>query len=295
MNNTICPYTTQPVASIQSSREHIVPDALGGPNAFALAADKTKNSTYGQTVDARLINSPLMGMLAARAGVETRSGPSTWSARGELLDGAHPVDVRGSGAEVGFRLRKPVDIDSVTGMPKGVMGFGEAAEQELARVTKDLERKGMTVVPGEQLTRDPTVHVSINHNLAETAQGLGKIAYLATVRVFGDAFINTAGAAQYRSWIDAELTTEALQATGLLTLPPSVAPQIPVSVTHVNHVISCWVVDGRVFTMVSLFNAPLFTRGFLVATPELTLPPFVGKVMVIDAAKKTLEEHELRL
>lgn len=69
MNNRTCPYTGLPISKVVASREHIVPDALGGPNGFALAADRAQNSRYGQTVDSRLINSTLMGKAAVEAGV----------------------------------------------------------------------------------------------------------------------------------------------------------------------------------------------------------------------------------
>lgn len=83
MNNKTCPYTCLPISKVVASREHIVPDALGGPNGFALKADRDRNSRYGDTVDARLIQSTLMGQAAADANVMTRTGPAEWSALGK--------------------------------------------------------------------------------------------------------------------------------------------------------------------------------------------------------------------
>lgn len=82
------------IANIESNREHIIPDALGGPNSLALNADAKTNSELGEGLDSRLINSPLMAMLASRAGVQARSGPVTVKLQGQLLADGSPVDIR---------------------------------------------------------------------------------------------------------------------------------------------------------------------------------------------------------
>ncbi len=84
--------------------------------------------------------------------------------------------------------------------------------------------------------------------------GLGKIAYLMTVRTLGDAFVNTTGAAQYRKWLNAEPTHEALCESGLIAnWPTPIGSEFNTLPEHF-HVLTCLVMDGKVATFVRLFN-----------------------------------------
>lgn len=288
--NKICPYTCEPISAIEVSCEHIVPDALGGPEIFALAADKTRNSAYGASVDIRLIRSPLMGMVAARAGVETRSGPSTWKTQGQLMADGSPVELVGSKDALAFRFRKPVDVDPETRRVRAVKGFGADLDKELARVTKDLLRKGWELVPTATQVLGSDVRGSFEHNLSEATQGLTKIAYLATVWAVGDGFINTAAGAQYRRWLDVEPTAEALEAAGLRPLGTSL---LKTQGKPTQHHIVCVISGQTVLTSVRLFNEPLFELALAVEVPELQLLDGHGCLMTIDAANKTFENQLL--
>jgi hypothetical protein len=285
--NKICPYTCQPISAIEVSCEHIVPDALGGPEKFALAADKPRNSAYGASVDIRLIRSPLMGMAVAGAGVETRNGPWTWKTRGQLIaDDAH-VELIGSKNSVQFRFRKPVDIDPETRQVRAVRGFGDDLDREMARVSKDFLRKGRQLVPIGTKVLDSGVRGSFEHNLSEAVQGLAKIAYLATVWSVGDRFITTAAGAQYRSWLNAEPTAEALEAAGLR---PVGASMFKNQGKPIQHDIACIITGQTVLTGVRLFNQRLFELTVAVEVPELRLLNGHGRLITIDATAKTFEE-----
>jgi hypothetical protein len=288
--NRICPYTCQPISAIEVSSEHIVPDALGGPESFALAADKPRNSAYGASVDIRLIRSPLMGMAAARAGVETRNGPSTWKTQGQLVADDSPVELIGSKDSVQFRFRKPVEVDPETRQVRAVKGFGAGVDRELARVSADLLRKGRELVPIETKVLDSGVRGSFAHNLSEAVQGLSKIAYLATVWAVGDGFINTAAGAQYRSWLDVEPTAEALESAGLR---PVGASMFKTQGMPSQHHIACVISGQTVLTGVRLFNHPLFELTLAVEAPELQLLDGHGHLVTIDAATKTFEDRLL--
>lgn len=287
--NQICPYTSQPIDAIDFNREHIVPDALGGPEGFCLAADRVRNSAYGSSVDVRLIGSTLMGMLAARAGVETRSGPATWRVQGQLVADGSPVELVGRKDATAFRFRKPVLVDRETRKVRVVKGFGADLDKELARVTKDLRRKGFDLVPGAPETLGSDVRGTFGHHFSEAIQGLTKIAYLATVWAAGDGFINTAAGAQYRSWLEAEATSDALAAAGL---QPLAASLFKVPGKQTQHDIACVFSGQSVLTGVRLFNEPLFEIAIAVQVPELQLRDGHGHLVLIDAANKTFE-HKL--
>lgn len=291
MNNLTCPYTCLPISDIDATREHIVPDALGGPNAFALSADSTRNSRYGASVDSRLINSTAMGMAAAAAGVRTRSGPATWATRGSLVADGAEVQVVGSHESMDLRFRKPVEVDPVTREVQTISGFGASLDKELARVRRDLQRKGRDLgVVEERQTINPIVHGQFEHNFSEMAQGLTKIAYLATVWAVGDEFIETSAGARYRSWIDAEPTAAALEAAGLQPWGPSLFSE---DGPRYQHRISCMAFGELLVTGVRLFGERMFEVTIAVEAPELNLPDRHGWLATIDAKAKTFEETQL--
>jgi hypothetical protein len=291
MNNTLCPYTALPVSSIKTNREHIVPDALGGANGFALKADAQTNVDYGGTVDSWLIHSPVASMLAAQFGVHTRSGTSVFKARGALVADASPVDVELGQNLASFRSRVPVVKDENSGAIVAVRGFGPAAENELSRVAAGVAKKGLTVVPGERALLDSEVRVPFVVNRLDIAHGLGKIAYLATVWTLGDSFIPTAGAARYRAWINAEHTEAALSAIGLGMLPTA---ELGAEFGHMSkstHILTCTVINGKVATFVRLFNNDLLSFGSVVDIPELQIMPNSMRIISIDSVQKSIEER----
>ncbi|MXN28143.1 HNH endonuclease [Delftia sp. CH05] len=286
--NQICPYTSRPVGNIEASREHIVPDAIGGPDKFSLAACKQYNSRYGATVDVRLTKSPLMGMLAAAADVETRNGPASWTVQGQLVADGSPVEITGAYSTASFRFRKPVAVDGSSPGSQVIKGFGAGLDKEVERVSKDLQRKGRRLeVTGTQNVGS-AVRGHFEHNLAEAAQGLTKIAYLATVWALGDGFIGTAAGALYRSWIDAAPSSDALSKAGLKALDSSVfkRPGRPT-----QHDIVCFVSGHTVVTGVRLFNERLFEIAIAVEVPEVRLPDQRGRLITIDAVTKTFTDE----
>jgi hypothetical protein len=292
MNNTICPYTALPVSQVVLSREHIVPDGLGGPNGFSLKADIEKNSDYGSSIDSWLIRSPLVSVFAARFGVETKSGLSTlFKARGHLIADGSPVDVQLGQASAEFRSRIPVVKNPETGQISGVRGFGSAAEAEVAKISARLAKKGSTVLPGECVELDSTVKIPVTFNQLDVVHGLGKIAYLTTVWVLGDAFIGTEGAATYRKWIDADHTRAALEAVGLHTIPTDGLAAEFAHFSEATHILTCAVVDGQVVTCVRLFNNDLLSFSAVVAIPELPTEPRTIRIIAIDPVNKTFEER----
>lgn len=292
MNNKICPYTLLSVSDVVVSREHIVPDSLGGPNGFALAADKLRNSQYGDTVDARLINSTLMGQAASEAGVITKKGrPATWSALGQLEADGAAVQLRGSHAGVDFRFRTPVEVDAGDRSVLSIRGFGPAVDKEIARVREDLLRRGRDVSILEQSQSvNPVVRGRFEHNFSEALQGLTKIAYLATVWAIGDEFIATDAGSQYRSWIDAEPTAAALEAAGLQLAGRTLFSE---GGPNNQHLISCMAAGDHLVTGVRLFSKPYFEVTIAVRVPELKLPHGHGWLAKVDAKAKTVSETML--
>ena len=291
MHNTICPYTCQPVSAIDASREHIIPDALGGPNEFALGADRACNSTYGEGVDSNLINSPLVSLSATRYGVETRSGEAQMRKRGVLTADASPVDVTFSKDEVKLRMRMPVVKDE-NGNLVAVRGFGYAAQAELQRLERDFKKKGRSVIAGEPTPLAPEVKVSLVHNHNHVQQGLAKIAYLATVWTVGDAFVNTSAGGLFRAYINSAPETDDLKAVGLAAVRVDDLKEAMPDMPGHYHVIICRRDGSQIATAIRLFGQDLLTRMFVVEAPELPASAPMTRILIVDSIEKTLEEAE---
>lgn len=290
--NKKCPYSLRQIADIDSSREHVIPDALGGPNGLALNADAETNNKLGEGVDARLINSPLMAMSASRARVQTRSGPVTLKLQGELLADESPVDIRISeDGSTNFRSRVPVVKDRTTGEVVAVRGFGGAAQKQLEDLSTGHARKGRVVLAGEATTLDPTTHVSVGYNRVEVEQALAKIAYLTAVWTFGDAFLDTAAAGAFRALVLGPLASEPLANDGIAIRQdePDEPPVLPPRDNE--HHLHCAALDGVLFVRVSLFCSPLFTRKFL-ALLNLSGAARTSRLILVDATTKTFEERK---
>lgn len=153
MNNTICPYTTNQLSADKFSREHIIPDALGGPNAFALRADALANSQHGAKVDSHLIHADFVAMLASKVGVKTRSGTSAWQLPGQLRADRSRVVAEFSGNSVRPRFTRPVETDPTTGRVIAVKGFGADARTSpnSAQLLRDHPRPREDRLPGDGL------------------------------------------------------------------------------------------------------------------------------------------------
>jgi len=287
MFNTKCPYTLEPIAEIDSNREHIIPDALGGPNGFALNADAMANSTFGDGVDATLINQPLMLMKASQAEVETRSGPVVVKLQGTLVSDGSPSDIRiFEDGRATFRSRIPVVKDPNTGEVIGVRGYGDAAKKQADALRAGNAKKGRIVVTGESVAGDPTTNVRLRHDLAADDQGLGKIAYLTAVWTLGDTFIDTPAAAAFRKLIFGPPTRESIDASGVRVLRDdgSEAPFIPPSARE--HHLICATTGGTLFVYVSLFCDHLFTRSYIAPLAFSDS----SRAIVVNATDKTFEE-----
>lgn len=197
----------------------------------------------------------------------------------------------GRHAGVDFRFRRPVEVDAVAEGVTAIRGFGPAFDEEIARVRKDLRRKGRDIAILEQRqTVNPVVRCRFEHNLSEALQGLTKIAYLAAVWAVGDEFIATEAGRRYRNWINAEPTATALEAAGLrpagLSLFSEGGPKN-------QHLISCMAAGEHLITGVRLFSKPYFEVTIAVQVPELKLPHGHGWLAIIDANDRTLKETML--
>lgn len=261
MKNTICPYTLQPIATIQAGREHVIPDALGSPNGFAVSASIKANNQFGSTIDVALVESDMVRMCSTRLGLRTRSGPSRLKLRGNLTSDSSEVDLKFSPESVDVRLRSPIVKDESDEIV-GVRGYGDDAWKELGRISSDFAKKGKTVQAGSATPIDGEVLTRVSVNARDIGQGLLKIAYLTNVWLFGDDFIQGGVAAIFRDCLTDSGEVAPRLATSQMDYA-EIAACVP-ALTEAHHMLACVRSDGQITTVVRLFNNDLLSANFTI-------------------------------
>ena len=133
-------------------------------------------------------------------------------------------------------------------------------------------------------------------DLSLIRQELTKIAYLMTVRLFGDDAIMSKSGEIYRAAMHAttvdEIIKTGIQGSALNGMPnlfPASVPNVIPSPKNNEHALSCFIVGGNVTTAITLFgifNAFYITPAIGFAASEAT-----GEIIVIDASSSTLSSR----
>lgn len=209
---TRCPYTLKPLTELaETSREHVILDALGGPDAYSVRACPRANSKLGETVDAAFLAESLVEAARSRVGVKSRSGVTVWNLTGETVEGNRPVDVTiPHQGPVDVYHRKPIEKDAETNSYR-IIAQPEQADKLLEELKDNLAKKGKEIAKVE-ITQRPSqqIHSRIQVDFTVLQTGLMKIAYLACCEFLGDSFLDDAlnpewqKAIRAQSWEDAE-------------------------------------------------------------------------------------------
>ena len=305
---TRCPYTLKPLAELaNASREHVVLDALGGPNAYAVTACQVVNNQLGQSVDAAFLKEPAVAIARTREGIQTRNGESTWRMNGKTVEGDRPVQVTFSGSSVEVYHEKPVEkSERESGVSYQIIAPESQAAEQIERLKKKLARKGMVFFePEVRRTEDQTIRGQLVMHLDVLEAGLMKIAYLACFEMLGDAFLDDPLNEEWQKLIRGGTMEERKairitrgihpQETGPFAqgLLPKLEPhQHGIAIVNFNH---------GLYVIVRLFGDPLLTAFARVSeTSDFGLEEAGGKLVVIDAiTKRATQEpwinHLLRL
>lgn len=187
---TRCPYTLMPLQDLKArSREHVIPDALGGPDAYSVEADRQINSDLGTELDGKLVSSTLVAAQRVLHGVKCRSGEPAWKVVGTLPNGTQ-VDLQVTPTETFQRVVNPVNIDP----DKKAGSITVSAEHQEAFLKEFIEghrRKGKDVVVGKETSLGrPELRVNVAMDMLVLKRAMLKIAYLATFEYLGDAFLD---------------------------------------------------------------------------------------------------------
>lgn len=256
---------------------------------YSVPVLEAENAKMNVLVDEPACNDPLMRSIAASRGTVSRSGRIVPASVNGILESSGEA-VRGEFTRdsISVAFRTPVQVSEQHEQRRSLMirGFGDDARRLVEQIADGHRKKGGTVeiVPVLSI-ENPEVKFSISGNLFAIRRELFKIAYLATVRLFGDAAIEGPSGQQFRAAImastDAELTNAGIVG-GECPIPP---PGFGRALRH-EHAVTCVVLPGiGVVTCVHLFG--LF--GLLAVTPPegISAPELTGELTMIDASSKS--------
>lgn len=290
MIQTLCPYSVLPLASGQSNDEHILPFALGAPASFTVRALASENSRMNRLIDAPTANDQLLRFLAMAQGVSSRSGPLKAVVPGIVAGTNDAIEAQFSHGRLKLKFIKPIETDG-HGRVTSVRGFGADARSKANQVAANYAKKGIPLEWGSERTvYRPKLNLGLTTDFALIQRQTFKIAYLTTVRIFGDQAITGMSGQQFRDAIMAE-TDDALALTKLRVRVNHRLPQIVArSSGHHEHAITCVLVpDIGLMTAVDLFGS--FTLLSISSGQGIIAPELTGEVIRVAAGDATLSSR----
>lgn len=287
---TRCPYTLKLLSEIaKTSREHVVLDALGGPNGYSVTACRTVNSQLGETVDAAFLSEPLVEMLRSKVGVESRSGVASWKIAGKTVDGNRPVEVTfPHQGPVDVRHRKPVEKDA-QGKSFQIIAPPAQSEKMQKETTENLAKKGVQIsVAKATQSQNQELQSQLTMNLTVVNAGLMKISYLACCELLGDSFLNDPLNPEWQKAMRAKNANDAakvkIHGRALDKATESANQILPKLAEHEHGIAIVNLKPNSVFVVVRLFGCELLT---VVASASETsnhgLPERQGMLVICDS------------
>jgi hypothetical protein len=292
---TLCPYLLKPITDLpveDVSDEHIIPSALGGPDEFALSADRLSNSRLGDTVDSDLIHDKMLRLMAATQGVRSRSGEVAVRLPGTVVETGDAMTITFDRNGVGDRLIVNTHRKNPATGEIRLTGFDSQFERELEQLSEGLARKNKHFEKRNHRTvSNPLVKVDIESDPFVVSKGLAKIAYLMTCRTLGDSFILSPDGMAYRDAFQA-IDWAAFDNSPLQQFLGVDLPVLPEIVVH-QHLAACYRIGPLILTTVKLFG------GVCLATFGVPAKPYAisgldGFVIVVDSLKRTFTEQRLQ-
>lgn len=275
---SICPYTlTQVESNSKFNREHVIPDALGGPNGFSLIADAKTNSVLGETVDADLINNDLVRMIAVKYNIITRTGTAELRLKGVAEFKGEKIQqfVTFKHDDLLIKTATPIIKDYETNHVKGIVGWGEEASTNAEIVKRNFLRKGIQSKLGEiESHSDQAIKTGLVHNQYFVTRGLSKIAYLALAYTFGEEFIKSDAGKMFRLAFLSKSSKD-FQASGIVGKNHETLFPFPIDIKPGEHLLVASRSSTGYACDVKLFNEELLTATFI-AKCNLKVKNFEG-------------------
>jgi hypothetical protein len=229
-----CPYHPAGKApAAATSKEHIIPFAIGGSNDFTIQTCIDCNSVMGDTVDVLLVNYPLIQIKRLLLGLEGTGGTEpAWKAEGTADFQGKEVRVRYVLKPSGSRIVSPPSVE-VQELHDGSKRYQIVCEASDARkildgITKRYEKRGFKMPPADAVISEGIVvnwtpEIQMRWKAPNFSRPFAKMALGTGCFLFGDDYAQTNGASLLRT----ALWTENEQEVRKLPLHGSVWPRLP--------------------------------------------------------------------
>lgn len=187
-----CPYTLELLSDLpEINDEHIFPDAIGGVKDYCVQASAKKNAELGTSLDAKLIECPLVAAPKTLHGIRSRSGAPSWSMRGTIDGTPTIIDLKFfTTGDVSLRTHNPFQWDE-SHTRATITVFPHEREKFIRDLLSNCARKAKEVqLLSEEKGGLPTVKVDMSFDLVLLGRAISKIAFLAVYKEFGDQFLS---------------------------------------------------------------------------------------------------------
>jgi hypothetical protein len=295
-SKSVCPYTLKPILEIRrTSKEHILPEAIGGPGDYVVRADTDENSWFGANVDCLFNDCFLIRFARTTLGISGKTGIPDLKLKGKTAESGEAVDVTVSHA-------KPHKISHVKrgGYNKETRhGYaivtGSEIDSEKERIRARFGKKGATVVFKEPKPLDSgPVLTSSDMELAVLRAGILKIAYLGAFEALGDDFLRDPSNSEWQKAIRATTHESRIGIRLYGQCPVQDAEgrvaQLPPTELH-HHVLSVFCNSGTPLVSVKLFgNDALTCLCWLSTTSSLGMKHGEQFHVTCDALAKRVQK-----
>jgi hypothetical protein len=238
-------------------------------------------------IDKPTVNGSFLRFLAMSQGVSSRSGPVKATVDGTVLGSDEGVRATFSRDSLDLKFHQPVETD-IQGRVVSVRGFGDAAMQKANQIAASYAKKGFTAqLEIERSNENPQLRMQLTLNTFMIRRQMFKIAYLTTVRIFGDEAITGPSGQQFRAAMIADsddaLARSKIVYAAFQPLPLGLAR----SAGQAEHAITC-VTMPRVglVTSVELFGA--FTLFAVTPADGISADEGTGEVIIINASSSKI-------
>lgn len=292
----LCPYTLKSLTDLEFvNDEHVIPDSIGGPRAYVVQVDAKTNSTLGASVDSNFVDSPILQMLRHHHGVKSRTGPAEIRLSGTTTEGNHRVEVSiSANRESQIHFTKPFQWIKSGKVARIITG--EHWQKEIQELQMRMARKGRKFeIINRTHSLTTTMNLTAETNLTHLKVGLLKIAYLSAFEMLGDSFLLDPLNPEWQKAIRATKLEEleTVKIGGFFSdehgffdriLPKTLPHQHAVGILNLKR-------EGPV-VLVRLFGSILLSMACVASESSVyEIPPFCGKLVVINARSKSLEHY----
>ncbi len=295
----ICPYTLRPLSELESvTQAHIFPHAIGGGLDFAVLADESSDSQLGRTLDAWLVDSPLVRACRCLLSIRSRSGEATWQLQGTIAGTSTRVSVE---FDRSGRMETRV-VNPVQSGPGQHARTIICSREERDRFMRELlgkwhSRGNVVQVTGPRSLESSQINIDLEFNAAEIKRGLLKIAFLAAYKFLGDDWLHDPLLPDWHKVLFAENQSE-LRSSGLCALAFGATDEAEETLEMLfpklsmgEHGVALVHVPGvGIIVAVILFGNLLFSVVALVSdTHHYRVRELTGRLAVCDATSRNTQ------